>query len=148
MFTFSRPGSILSNFLLLQKRSQTRFRRTQNLFLLLLSKQKSINFEGHGFLKYGPCSFLLQSQIHPFWKNQLEVCTPECHFPGTGFFPKKSGKFPIPSIREHPLPSPDSVLAFGTGCFPVSFISWIFPEFSRVMRPENQSLVPVPKFGK
>ena len=47
---------------------------------------------------------------------------PECHFPGTGFFLKKSGKFPVPSIREHPLPGPNSVQAFETGCFPVSFL--------------------------
>ena len=38
----------------------------------------------------------------------LEVCVPECHFPGTGFFPVKSGKFPVPSIQEHPLPGPVS----------------------------------------
>ena len=35
---------------------------------------------------------------------QIEVCVPECHFPGTGYFPKKFGKFPVPSIREHHLP--------------------------------------------
>ena len=54
--------------------------------------------------------------------SQLEVCVPEYHFLGTGFFPKKSGKFPVPSIREHPLPGPESVPALGTGCFPVSFL--------------------------
>ena len=48
----------------------------------------------------------------------LEVCVPECHFPGTGFFPEKSGKFPVPSIWEHPLPGPVSVPPFGTGHFP------------------------------
>ena len=52
---------------------------------------------------------------------KIEVCVPECHFTGTGYFPKKSGKFPVPSIREHPIPGPDSVPAFETGCFPVSF---------------------------
>ena len=71
---------------------------------------------------------------------KIEVCVPKCHFPGTGYFPKKSGKFP--SIREHPILGPDSVPAFGTG-FKVRFISRIFPEFSRVTRPENISLVPV-----
>ena len=40
---------------------------------------------------------------------QIEVCVPECQLPGTGYFPKKSGKSPIPSIREHPIPGPDSV---------------------------------------
>ena len=60
----------------------------------------------------------------------LEVCVPECHFPGTGFFPKKSGKFPVPSIREHPLPSPNSVPAFGSGFFP-----------SR-LSPENEMGIP------
>ena len=56
-----------------------------------------------------------------YWPCRLEVCVPECHFPRTGYFPKKSGKFPVPSIWEHPIPGPDSVPAFGTGCFPVSF---------------------------
>ena len=28
-------------------------------------------------------------------------------FPGTGYFPKKCRKFPVLSIREHPIPSPD-----------------------------------------
>ena len=55
---------------------------------------------------------------------QIEVCVPKCHFPGTGYFPKKFGKFPVPSIREHPLPGPDLVPAFGTGCFPVSYIRY------------------------
>ena len=50
----------------------------------------------------------------------LEVCVPECHFPGTGFFQKKSGKFSAPSIWEQPFPCPDSVTSFGTSCFPVS----------------------------
>ena len=39
----------------------------------------------------------------------VEVCVPECHFPGTGFFPKKFRKFPVPSIREHLLPGPGSL---------------------------------------
>ena len=65
-------------------------------------------------------------------------------FPRNRIFPKKYRKFPVPSIREHPLNGPDSVPAFGTGCFPVSFISRIFSEFSQVTRPENSSLVPVP----
>ena len=52
---------------------------------------------------------------------RLEVCVPECHFPETEFFSKKSGKFPVPSIREHPLPGPASVPAFGTGFFPACF---------------------------
>ena len=51
----------------------------------------------------------------------LEVCVPECYFPGTGYFLKKSGKFPFLSIWEHPIPSSDSVPAFRTGCFLVSF---------------------------
>ena len=51
----------------------------------------------------------------------LEVSVPKWHFPGTGNFPEKSGKFPIPSIREHPLPGPDLVPAFGTALSPVSF---------------------------
>ena len=51
-------------------------------------------------------------------------------FPRTGFFPEKSGKFPVPGIREHPLPGPDSVPVFGTGFFPSCFRSgniWEFP---------------------
>ena len=28
----------------------------------------------------------------------LEVCVPECNFPGTVYFQKKSGKFPIPTF--------------------------------------------------
>ena len=28
-------------------------------------------------------------------------------FPGTGYFPKKCRKFPVLSIREYPIPSPD-----------------------------------------
>ena len=65
----------------------------------------------------------------------LEVCIPECHFPGTRFFPKKSEKLPIPSILEHPVPGPDSVLAFETGFFPACFRSgniWGFPNASRI----------------
>ena len=54
---------------------------------------------------------------------RLEVSISECHVPGTGFFLKKSGKFPVPSIREQPFPGSDSVRSFGTGCFPVSF--WV-----------------------
>ena len=45
-------------------------------------------------------------------------------FPGNQFFPKKNGKFPVPSIWEHPLPGPDSVPAFETGCFPVFQVSF------------------------
>ena len=29
-------------------------------------------------------------------QKQLEACVPEFHFPGTGFFPEKYRKFPIP----------------------------------------------------
>ena len=36
-------------------------------------------------------------------------------FPGYQIFTKKSGKFPIPSIQEHPLPGPDLVPVFRTG---------------------------------
>ena len=75
-----------------------------------------------------------------FFDVKLEVCIPECHFPGTGFFLEKSGKFPIPSIREHPLPGPVSVPPFGTGHFP-----------SR-LSPENETGIPEfeisGKFGK
>ena len=69
-----------------------------------------------------------------------EVCVPECHFPGTGFFPVKSGKFPVPSIREDPLPGPVSVPPFGTGQLP-----------SR-LSPKNETGIPKfeisGKFGK
>ena len=34
----------------------------------------------------------------------IEVCVPKCHFPGTGFFPKNSGNFPVPTNWEHPSP--------------------------------------------
>ena len=44
----------------------------------------------------------IKAEIRQTWLN-LEVCVPECHFPRTGFFPKKSGKFPVPSIREQPF---------------------------------------------
>ena len=56
---------------------------------------------------------------------QIEVCVPKCHFPGTRFFPKNSGKFPVPSIWEHPLSGPNLVPAFGTGFFPACFKSGI-----------------------
>ena len=61
----------------------------------------------------------------------LEVCVPECHFPGNRYFPQKSRKFPVPSIREHPIPGPDSVPAFGTGCFPVSFYKGFLGKVSK-----------------
>ena len=48
---------------------------------------------------------------------KLEVCVLECHFPGTGFFPEKSGEFLVPSIQEDPLSVPVSVPPFGTGQF-------------------------------
>ena len=51
-------------------------------------------------------------------QKQLEACVPEFHFPGTGFFPEKYRKFPIPSIWEHPLTGTVSVPPFGTGHFP------------------------------
>ena len=70
----------------------------------------------------------------------VEVCVPECHFPGTGYFPKKFGKFLVPSIREHPLPGPGPVPAFGTGCFPVSFESGNIREFP------NTSIIKSKKF--
>ena len=38
-------------------------------------------------------------------------------FPGNQIFPEKSGKFPVPSIWEHPHPGPVSVPPFGTGHF-------------------------------
>ena len=70
----------------------------------------------------------------------LEVCVPECHFSGTRFFPEKSRKFPLPSIREHPLSGPVSVPPFGTGQFP-----------SR-LSPKNETGIPkfevLEKFGK
>ena len=40
-------------------------------------------------------------------------------FPGYRIFPKKSWKFPVPSIPEHPLPGPDLVPAFGTGLYDI-----------------------------
>ena len=62
------------------------------------------------------------------------------HYPGTGFFPEKSGKFPVPSIWEDPLPGPVSVLPIRTGQFP-----------SR-LSPENETGIPKfeisGKFGK
>ena len=54
------------------------------------------------------------SQLTVHYSNGVEVCFPDHHFPGIGSFPE-SGKFPVPSIREHPLPGPVSVLPFGTG---------------------------------
>ena len=62
----------------------------------------------------------------------VEVCIPECQFPGTGYFPKKIGKFPVPSIWKHPIPGPGSLPAFGTGQLP-----------SR-LSPENE--MGIPKF--
>ena len=56
-------------------------------------------------------------------------------FAGTGNFPEKSGKFPVQSIREHPLPGPDLVPTFGT---PYSWSRlrlgniWEFPNASRI----------------
>ena len=50
-------------------------------------------------------------------------------FPGYQIFTKKSGKFPIPSIQEHPLPGPDLVLAFRTG-----IPDWLFPGFFQVSK--------------
>ena len=32
---------------------------------------------------------------------KLEVCVRECNFPGTGYFPKKFGKFPVPAQYRH-----------------------------------------------
>ena len=58
----------------------------------------------------------------------LKVC--ECHFPGTGFLLEKYGKFPVPSIREHPLAGPVSVPPFGTCQFPSHPI------------PENETGIP------
>ena len=60
----------------------------------------------------------------------VEVCVPECQFPGTGYFLKKFWKFPVPSIREHPIPGPGSVPAFGNGQLP-----------SR-LSPENETGIP------
>ena len=61
-------------------------------------------------------------------------------FLGTEFFPGKFGNFPVPSIREHPLPGPVSVPPFGTGQLP-----------SR-LSPENETGIPEfeisGKFGK
>ena len=60
------------------------------------------------------------SSILFFWHQimdcSLEVCVPECNFLGTAFFPKKSRKFPIQSIWEHPLSRHNLIPAFGT-CF-------------------------------
>ena len=50
-------------------------------------------------------------------KYSIDVCVPECHFLGTRFFLGKSRKFPVPGIREDPLPGPVSVPPFGTGQF-------------------------------
>ena len=47
------------------------------------------------------------SQLTVHYSNGVEVCFPDHHFPGIGSFPE-SGKFPVPSIREHPLPGPVS----------------------------------------
>ena len=50
-------------------------------------------------------------------------------FLGNRIFPKKNGKFSVPSIWEHPLPGPNSVPAFGTGFFPSCFSSGNIQEF-------------------
>ena len=61
-------------------------------------------------------------------------------FLGTEFFPRKFRNFPVPSIRENPLPGPVSVPPFGTGQLP-----------SR-LSPENKTGIPEfeisGKFGK
>ena len=62
--------------------------------------------------------------------NAIRVCVPECHFPGTGIFPEKSGKSSVPSIREEDVPIP----AFGTGYFPSSIRSGITREFLSASR--------------
>ena len=67
--------------------------------------------------------------VRNMWMG-VEVCIPECHFPGTGFFQEKFRKFPVPSIQEHPLPGTISVLPFGSGHFP-----------SR-LSPENETGIP------
>ena len=51
-------------------------------------------------------------------------------FPGNQIFQEKSGKFLVPNIQEHPLPSTVSVPPFGTGHFP-----------SR-LSPENETGIP------
>ena len=85
-------------------------------------------------------AYKIDTQVYYFEAYRLEVCVPECHFLGTGFFPQKSEKFPIPSIQEHPLPGPVSIPPFGTGHFP-----------SR-LSPENETGIPEfespGKFGK
>ena len=35
----------------------------------------------------------------------LEVCVPECHFPGTGFFPKNPGNIPSRTLETSHFPS-------------------------------------------
>ena len=76
------------------------------------------------------------SKVVAKWANR--GLRSECHFREPDFF-KKTGKFTVPSIREHPLPGPNSVPAFGTGFFPSCFrlgiISRIFPGFSRATGP-------------
>ena len=57
-------------------------------------------------------------------------------FPGNWIFPKKSGKSSAPSIWEHPLPGPDSVLAFRTGFFPSG------------LSPKNETGIPKFKLHK
>ena len=58
-------------------------------------------------------------------------------FVGNQIFPKKSEKFLVPSIGEHPLPGPDSVLAFRTGFFPACFRSRNIWEFQNASQMKN-----------
>ena len=62
--------------------------------------------------------------------KQLEVCILGLVFWLLNFFPKKCGKFPIPSIQDQPLPIPSNSHPFKTGHFPSRLSpenEWEFP---------------------
>ena len=103
-----------------------------------MEKDPKIVLKGHFWDKT-----TAEGLIFVIYKSYSKCTTPIRGLRSRMAFPGNR-KFPVPSIREHLLPGPDLVPAFGTALFPVSFISQIFPEFSGVTRPENISLVPVP----
>ena len=100
------------------KFSNFKWRTKEVFYSIFLSPKQNLEwFQNSHFLGYGlELKHLnkIKSQNwgscwKPFAAFAIRVCIPVCHFPGTVYFPKASGKSSVPSVQEEDVLSPVSV---------------------------------------